>query len=279
GPDLPAEPDLPTESDLPKGPNSPAAPHSLAAPDMPAALEAPGFLRRPAAAQRPLLIAAAGSLLIGAVAVGWLAHGGPSPDQAETGPAVAQPRQPQVTVTVQPPPAPTSSPTALRQTISETVSPRRTNSPITSPTPSPRRTARGPVIPANAIGSGVQALQEHLKGRGYEVKKVDIASAEPKDSVVATIPRPGVPLTAGQTVIVISSKGEAPKEPSDYVVPDGILGSQASDAERLLKESGVEVKKVAITSPRAKDTIVAAYPAPGETAEAGTVVLAVSTRQ
>jgi len=34
---------------------------------------------------------------------------------------------------------------------------------------------------------------------------------------------------------------------------------------------------VEITSPRAKDTIVVAYPAPGKTAEAGTVVPAVST--
>jgi eukaryotic-like serine/threonine-protein kinase len=110
-----------------------------------------------------------------------------------------------------------------------------------------------------------------------EVRKVDIASAEPKDSVVATIPRPGVPLTAGQTVIVIASNGDAPKEPSNYVVPDGIIGSQASEAERLLKESGVEVKKVAITSPRPNDTIVATYPTAGKTAQAGTVVLAVST--
>jgi beta-lactam-binding protein with PASTA domain len=86
-----------------------------------------------------------------------------------------------------------------------------------------------------------------------------------------------VPLTAGQTVVVVASNGDAPKEPSDYVVPVGILGSQVGDVERLLKEGGVEVKKVAITSPRAKDAIVAAYPAPGKTAEAGTVVLAVST--
>ena len=132
-------------------------------------------------------------------------------------------------------------------------------------------------MPANAIGKNVQALQELLTSRGYEVKKVDIASAEPKDSVIATIPRPGVPLTAGQTVVVVASNGDAPKQPSNYVVPDGILGSQVSDVERLLKESGVEVKKVQITSPRAKDTIVATYPAPGKTAEARTVVLAVST--
>ena len=98
--------------------------------------------------------------------------------------------------------------------------------------------------------------------------RLDIASAKPKDSVVATLPRPGVPLTAGQSVVVVASNGNAPKEPSSYVVPEGILGSQASDAERLLKEGGVAVKKVAITSPRAKDTIVATYPAPGKIAEA-----------
>jgi len=109
------------------------------------------------------------------------------------------------------------------------------------------------------------------------VKKVDIASAEPKDSVVATIPGPGVRLTAGQTVVVLASNGDAPKEPSSYVVPEGILGGQASEAVRLLKEGGVEVKKVAIASPRAKDTIVAVYPAPGKMAQTGTVVLAVSS--
>ena len=67
--------------------------------------------------------------------------------------------------------------------------------------------------------------------------KVDIASAKPKDSVVATLPRPGVPLTAGQSVVVVASNGNAPKEPSSYVVPEGILGSQASDAERLLRRA------------------------------------------
>ena len=269
-----AVPDLPAAGpDLPR-----RAPDLPAVPDLPAAAEAPGLLGRPAAAPRALLIAAAGLLLVGSVAVGWLAvSGGPSPDQAETGPALAQPRQPQVTVTVQPPPAPTSSPMSPQQSISETISARRTNSPTPSPIPSSRRTPRGPVIPANAIGSDVKAVQERLKSRGYEVQKVDIASAKPKDSVVATIPRPGVPLTAGQTVVVIASNGNAPKEPSDYVVPEGILGSQVGDAERLLKEGGVAVKKVEITSPRAKDTIVAAYPAPGKTADAGTVVLAVST--
>jgi len=282
-PDLPAVPDLPTAPDLPAAsepPDLPAVPDLPAAsepPDLPAASDAPGLLRRPTAAPRALLIAAAGLLLVGAVAVGWLAFsGGPSPDEA-AGPALAQPRQPQVTVTVQPPPAPTSSPMSPQQTISETISARRTNSPTPSPIPSSRRTPRGPVIPANAIGSDVQSLQALLKGRGYEVQKVDIASAKPKDSVVATIPRPGVPLTAGQRVVLVASNGNAPKEPSNYVVPDGILGSQARDAERLLKESGVEVKKVEITSLRAKDTIVATYPAPGKTAEAGTVVLAVST--
>jgi hypothetical protein len=58
-------------------------------------------------------------------------------------------------------------------------------------------------------------------------------------------------VTAGQTVVVVASNGGAPEEPNDYVVPDGILGSQASDAERLLKESSVEVKvEIASLCPR-----------------------------
>jgi tRNA A-37 threonylcarbamoyl transferase component Bud32 len=288
-PDLPAMPDLPAAAeplnlpavqDLPAMQDLPAVPEPFELPAVPDlfAAQARGLRRRPAAAPHALLIAAAGLLLIGALAIGWLAiSGGPSPDQAETGPALAQPRQPQVTVTVRPPRAATSSTNAPWQTISETISPRRTNPPVPSPTTSPRRAARGPVIPANAIGSDVQALQELLKSRGYEVKKVDVPSAKPKDSVVATIPSPRVPLTAGQAVVVVTSNGDAPKELSNYAVPNGILGSQASDAERLLKGSGVAVKKVDITSPRAKDTIVGTYPAPGKTAEARIVVFAVST--
>ena len=275
--ELPAVPDLPVH-DLPAVQDLPTVPDLPGGPDLPVEVEAPGLLRQPAAAPRTLLITAAALLLVGTLAVGWLAFSGePSPDQAETAPALAQPPQPQVTVTVQQTPAPASSPTSLRQTISETIAPRRTKSPIAPPSPSSRRTARGPVIPANAIGSDVQALQESLKRRGYEVKKLDMPSAEPKDLVVATLPRPGVPLTAGQTVVVVASNGDAPKEPGNYAVPAGLLGSQVSDAERLLKGSGVAVKKVDITSPRPKDTVVDAYPAPGKTAEASTVVLAVST--
>jgi beta-lactam-binding protein with PASTA domain len=263
-------------SELSAVPELPAVaepPELSAVPELPAVAEASGSQRRPTAA-RAVLLAAAGLLLFGTLAVGWLALGGrPSPDQAETGPAPAQPLQSQVTVTVQPLPKRTSPPiTSPQQTISETISPKRTSSPAV-----PRQTARRPAISANAVGSDVNALQERLKGRGYEVKKVVIASAEPKDSVVGTIPGPGVRMTAGQTVVVVASKGEAPKEPSDYVVPGGILGSQTAVAEQLLKVGGVEVKKVGIASPRPKDTIVGTYPAPGKTADAGTVVLAVSS--
>jgi hypothetical protein len=42
---------------------------------------------------------------------------------------------------------------------------------------------------------------------------------------------------------LLTHVGYAPKEPSDYVVPDGIFGSQAREAERLPKESGVEVRR------------------------------------
>jgi hypothetical protein len=83
-------------------------------------------------------------------------------------------------------------------------------------------------------------------------------------------------VTAGQTVVVVASNGGAPEEPNDYVVPDRILGSQASDAERLLKESSVEVKvEIASLCPRTTSSPLTRRQA--KRAEAGTVVLAVST--
>jgi beta-lactam-binding protein with PASTA domain len=141
---------------------------------------------------------------------------------------------------------------------------------------SPEPTVSGPVVPADAVGSDAKGLEERLKALGYHVVKADIESAAAKDSVVATLPGPGAALTAGQSVVLVTSKGTAAREPSDAIVPDGLIGAVVKDVEERLKQQGLEVKKVGVSSARAKDTVVATYPAPGETAAAGSVVLAVS---
>ena len=118
-----------------------------------------------------------------------------------------------------------------------------------------------------------------IRDRGYDVQKVDVPATAPKDSAVATIPGPGQPLAAQQTVVLVTSQGKPPKESSGYVVPDDLVGSDAKDAEQLLKDHGLDVKKVVVDSTRPKDVVVASSPGPGSTADAGTVVLAVSKGQ
>ncbi|MGH3332574.1 MAG: protein kinase domain-containing protein, partial [Nocardioidaceae bacterium] len=213
-----------------------------------------GLARRRAAAPRAWLLGGTGALLAGALALAWMTLSG-DPSSSEAGTTPAQPSERRVQVTGQP-----ASP-----------SPR-----TSSPRPSPEQTADGPVVPADAAGSDAKELEEDLKDRGYDVEKADIESSAPKDSVVATIPGPGQPLASGQTVVLVVSKGEASDESTRYVVPDGIVGSDAKEAEKLLKDQDLEVKTVDVDSARPKDTVVATYPAPGADADAGTVVLAVS---
>jgi hypothetical protein len=145
------------------------------------------------------------------------------------------------------------------------------------PTATPTKDRQvGPVVPAAAIGSDAKTFEAALKDLGYEVHKVDIGADVPKDAVVATIPAPGEPLEAEQTVIVVASKGEPADHPGAYV-PAEIIGADAHEAEQLLKDQGLHVEKVDIDSTLPKDTIVATYPAPGDTTVSDTIVLAISS--
>ena len=78
---------------------------------------------------------------------------------------------------------------------------------------------------------------------------------------------------------MLASKGEAPKQRTNYVVPDGILGSHANDAKQHLKDHGVNVIEINIDSPRPKDTVVDIGPgrrAPGRST--GTSVIGTNGR-
>jgi beta-lactam-binding protein with PASTA domain len=163
-------------------------------------------------------------------------------------------------------------------------SPRR--SPITAtptkhrkhrPTPTHSTSPTGQIVPPAAIGSDSKAVEEALKALGYDVHKVDIDSAAPKDAVVATIPGPGDRLEAEQTVIVVASKGEPADHPVDYVVPAQIIGADADEAEQLLTDQDLHVEKVDIDSTLPEDSIVATYPAPGSFIPTDTIILAVSS--
>ena len=144
-----------------------------------------------------------------------------------------------------------------------------------SPSSSGGRSAGGPVVPAHVVGGDVKDLEAFFKDRGYEVRKVDVDATVPAETVVATIPAPGRPLTAGQSVVLVSSKGEV-REQTRVPVPDGLVGTDVKTAEENLKEHGLEVTRADVHADRPKDQVIATYPASGETAGSGVVVLVVS---
>ena len=215
-----------------------------------------GPSRRGGAVSRSWRLAAAGLLVAGLLAVGWMLLFDNESPEAASGPR-AQPSIRPVQLSARPSPSERS----------------------TKPTPQRKKTSSGPVIPADAVGGNVKTLEAQLKARGFDVHKVDIESAAPKDSVVATIPSPGEPLSAGQSVVLIASKGQAPQDPKRHLVPGGIVGSDAKEAEQRVKDQDFEVKTVDVDSTAPKDTVIATYPAPGTYADTGTVVLVVSRGQ
>jgi eukaryotic-like serine/threonine-protein kinase len=135
----------------------------------------------------------------------------------------------------------------------------------------------GPVVPPGVIGADGRTVEETLKARGYKTAKADVASVAPRESVVATVPRPGQPVSPGQTVVLLVSNGHRPEAGQSYLVPAGIVGANAHDVEERLKAEQVHVKKVPVDSGAEKDTVLGSYPAPGTTADGADLVLLVSS--
>ncbi len=209
-----------------------------------------------ASGYRLALLAAAGFLVAGLTALGMqvLTHDPPAPP-ADRPAAAAVKESPRRS-------PPISTPTKHKSH---------------PPTATPLSRPAGPTVPATAIGSDAKRLEEALKGLGFDAHKVDVDSAAPKDSVIATIPGPGELLAAEQTVIVVASKGEPADEPADVEVPAQIVGAEAGQAEDLLKDLGLHVEKVDIDSTLPEDTVVTTYPAPGDAAFTDTVILAIAS--
>ena len=94
---------------------------------------------------------------------------------------------------------------------------------------------------------------------------------------MASLPRPGQPLTPGETVVLLVSNGKPSEEGGSYRVPSDVVGADAHDVEERLKAQEVHVKKVPVDSAASKDTVLGSYPAPGATADGSELVLLVSS--
>jgi eukaryotic-like serine/threonine-protein kinase len=174
---------------------------------------------------------------------------------------------------------PSNKPTARTQRPTA-PSPRTTKpSGRRSDQPAKRGTERptGPVVPPGIVGRDGKTVEEVFKARGYDVQHTDVESAAAKDSVVATLPRPGQPLAPGRSLVLVISKGEPPEQDTSYRVPGNVIGADAHDVEERLKAQDIHVTKIPIDSNAAKDTILGTYPAAGAHVQGTELVLLVAS--
>jgi beta-lactam-binding protein with PASTA domain/predicted Ser/Thr protein kinase len=95
-----------------------------------------------------------------------------------------------------------------------------------------------PVIVPNEIGSTFASANSALLGAGFAVKRIDVQSDQPKDTVIDQSPAGGTYQPPGVTITLSVSKG-----PTTSTVPDVTSLSQA-DAVAQLKASGFKVRIV-----------------------------------
>jgi eukaryotic-like serine/threonine-protein kinase len=100
------------------------------------------------------------------------------------------------------------------------------------------RVSKGPkpVAVPNLIGSSFESAQSTLLGQGFGVKRRNVESTEPKDTVVGQTPSPGTYQPTGTTVTLNVSKG-----PTTSAVPD-VTSFTQDDAVAQLKASGFRVR-------------------------------------
>jgi serine/threonine-protein kinase len=125
-----------------------------------------------------------------------------------------------------------------------------------------------PVIVPNEIGSTFATANSALLGAGFAVKRKDVESDQPKDTVVDQSPAGGTYQPPGATVTLSVSKG-----PTTSTVPDVTSLSQA-DAVTQLKASGFKVRIVSqpVTDPNQDGIVQTQDPAGSTKAPPGSTV-------
>jgi len=138
--------------------------------------------------------------------------------------------------------------------------------------------ADGSAVPAGLVGQQRDAAVKELIGLGVNVRWVLVRSGEPEGAVMGSFPAEGQPMSKGQTVALVVSRGHAPeKVNSSFVVPDGLVGTGAKEATQRLGSEDVRVTRVTVPSDGAQEgQVLATWPAAGARTADGVVVLVVS---
>ena len=148
------------------------------------------------------------------------------------------------------------------------------------PTPAPPTTAPpsdGSTVPGGLVGQQRDAAVDELIGLGVNVRWVLVRSTQPDGAVMGSYPAEGQPMTKGQTVALVVSRGHAPdRVNSSFVVPGGLVGMSAKDAEKSVDGEDVRVTRVTVPSDGDSGQVLATWPSTGARTADGIVVLVVS---
>ena len=117
-----------------------------------------------------------------------------------------------------------------------------------------------PVAVPNVVGSTYDTASSILQAKGFAVRRTDVKSDQPKDTVIGMTPTAGTLQPPGAVINLTVSKG-----PTTSTVPDVTTLSQ-NDAQAQLKASGFGVHIVTqpVTDP-SQDGIVQTQDPPGGT--------------
>jgi beta-lactam-binding protein with PASTA domain len=128
---------------------------------------------------------------------------------------------------------------------------------------------RAPVAVPDVVGQSPDAAQRNLEQLGFTVQTATGRSATvDTGAVMAVDPGPtGDPQPYGSTVTITVSEG------LPQVAVPKVTGESRDDAERILKEAGLEVEVQQFFG----NTVIRQNPSPGETVDIGTTVTILAT--
>jgi beta-lactam-binding protein with PASTA domain len=131
----------------------------------------------------------------------------------------------------------------------------------------------------NTIGQSRDAAVTAVRDAGLVPQAFTVPSSQPKGTVVAQNPRPGLRAPGGSTVRLNVSNGAGPgaapppppppAPPATVTVPE-VTGQQQHVAQRQLNAAGLKARVVYLESHEERGTVVSQAPAGGATRARGT---------
>jgi serine/threonine protein kinase len=131
-----------------------------------------------------------------------------------------------------------------------------------------------PLTVPNVIGQLYDSAAGQLQGEGFAVARKDVASNQPKDTVIDQEPDGGAGLARGGTVTLFVSKG-----PKESTIPD-VTSYDEDSATQTLEQSGfaVDVQDQDTTDPSQDGIVLSQDPPGGSKAKPGSTVTIVVGR-